>query len=592
MIPIDEGASRFRIRNRLKQAPAAEGAILLLSGLTREHDSNRNNFLKATSHPEAMMNPLLVSPMCEHRRFRSKSGFGVIRTIHRFAVAALVLTTACGTFSKIEDPLEPNTTPAATQVDISAVAARQIELEATAQEIHAQLAEFHKAAGWRQRGYFSSSEHDDIEWLFFRYVQNHRAFWGEIDRLGGVDLALTADAEHPGAHLLVLHAGLALADASTFLVAEFQADPVAVAKLNESFYRSEIPADTYEKIALSATDAKRRKALAKAWALHEKDSSDPNSSAVAACILNPELTPILASLAPLWARVATQSKQIDPSRDRILTDLDHGLAAESTRASDRSIDALAYETRALVFKDVSRIKDPAARLIKFSAAQKQELHRLLSPGDILLSYTAGYISDVFIPGTFKHGITYVGVEAEREAAGLTMASLPELDRSRTDQFRVDIADDRMSDGSKADLIEAVDAFLEGRDLVPGPAETLADSICVGHPRNWRKALTAARDSGGAFVAVSDDQILEAMREAGRLAGLFGEPAGVAGLAGLKQAVGEEVVGRRETALAVVTGSGLKDVRSATRAAGGPIELAADDAALDGHLEEYPLSPGR
>lgn len=401
------------------------------------------------------MKPALVSPIGEHGQFRSKFRHGVIRTIHWLAVASLILTVACGTFSKIEDPLEPNTTPAATEVDISAAAARQIELEATAQEIQARLAEFHKAAGWRQRGYFTSSEHDDIEWLLFRYVQNHRAFWAEIDRLGGIDLALTAETERPGAHLLVLHAGLALADASTFLVAEFQEDPVAVAKLNELFYRSEIPADTYEKIALAATDAKRRKALKKAWALHEKDLSDANSSTVAANILDPELTPILASLTPLWARVETQSKRIDASRDRILTDLDHGLAAEASRTSDRSVGALAYETRALVFKNVSRIKDPAARLIKFSAAQKQELHDLLSPGDILLSYTAGYISDVFIPGTFKHGITYVGVEAEREAAGLAVASLPGLDRSRTDQFRADIADDRMSDGSKADLIEAV-----------------------------------------------------------------------------------------------------------------------------------------
>jgi threonine synthase len=134
----------------------------------------------------------------------------------------------------------------------------------------------------------------------------------------------------------------------------------------------------------------------------------------------------------------------------------------------------------------------------------------------------------------------------------------------------------------------VDAFREGRDLVPGPAETLADSICVGHPRNWRKALRAARESNGAFVAVPDDAILEAMREAGRRAGLFGEPAGVAGLAGLKQAVAEGIVDRRESALAIVTGSGLKDVRSAMRAAGAPIELRPDDAELDACLAERPL----
>jgi threonine synthase len=134
----------------------------------------------------------------------------------------------------------------------------------------------------------------------------------------------------------------------------------------------------------------------------------------------------------------------------------------------------------------------------------------------------------------------------------------------------------------------VDAFRAGRDLVPGPASTIADSICVGHPRNWRKALHAVRESGGALVAVPDEAILEAMRESGRRAGLFGEPAGVAGLAGVRQAVADGIVGRRARVLAVVTGSGLKDTRTAARAAGAPIDLPPDDAALADHLRERPL----
>jgi threonine synthase len=134
----------------------------------------------------------------------------------------------------------------------------------------------------------------------------------------------------------------------------------------------------------------------------------------------------------------------------------------------------------------------------------------------------------------------------------------------------------------------VDAFAKGGDLVPGKAETIADSICVGHPRNWRKVLRAVRASGGAFVAVPDDAILEAMREAGRRAGVFGEPAGVAGLAGLRQAVRDGLVERAQIALAVVTGSGLKDVRTAIRAAGAPFDLPPDDAALDDHLQQRPV----
>jgi threonine synthase len=90
------------------------------------------------------------------------------------------------------------------------------------------------------------------------------------------------------------------------------------------------------------------------------------------------------------------------------------------------------------------------------------------------------------------------------------------------------------------------------------------------------------------VAVSDEAILEAQRETGRRAGLFAEPAAAAAVAGLRQAVADGIVGRRQSALAVLTGSGLKDVRAALRAGGRPTELPPDDAALDGYLREHPL----
>jgi threonine synthase len=70
--------------------------------------------------------------------------------------------------------------------------------------------------------------------------------------------------------------------------------------------------------------------------------------------------------------------------------------------------------------------------------------------------------------------------------------------------------------------------------------------------------------------------------------MFGEPAGVAGLAGVRAAVGAGIVGPRQTVLAVVTGSGLKDARTAMRAAGDPVSLPASDDAVDAHLAERPV----
>jgi threonine synthase len=131
----------------------------------------------------------------------------------------------------------------------------------------------------------------------------------------------------------------------------------------------------------------------------------------------------------------------------------------------------------------------------------------------------------------------------------------------------------------------VEAFRNGEDLKPGGAETIADSIAVGHPRNWRKAIKALQASSGDIVRVSDEEILEAMRLGARRAAVFGEPAGVAALAGLKRARIENIVKANETALVVITGNGLKDTQSARQAAGDPISIEPDLTRLEGVLEE-------
>ncbi len=115
----------------------------------------------------------------------------------------------------------------------------------------------------------------------------------------------------------------------------------------------------------------------------------------------------------------------------------------------------------------------------------------------------------------------------------------------------------------------VDAAREGRDLVPTEENTLADSIAVGVPRNPKKALRAVSASGGAWIAVPDEAILDTMGLLGRTEGVFGEPAGVTATAGVKAAVEAGIIKPGETVTTISTGSGLKDVKNALRAAGRP-----------------------
>ncbi len=113
-----------------------------------------------------------------------------------------------------------------------------------------------------------------------------------------------------------------------------------------------------------------------------------------------------------------------------------------------------------------------------------------------------------------------------------------------------------------------EAFAAGAEHIePVRAETLADSIAVDLPRDGLRALRAARGTGGAYLTVSDDEIVAAMRELACEAAVFAEPAGAAGYAGLKKAVWAGMIAPRERVVVLVTGSGLKDVPAAMRAAG-------------------------
>ncbi|SDZ48490.1 L-threonine synthase [Asanoa ishikariensis] len=109
----------------------------------------------------------------------------------------------------------------------------------------------------------------------------------------------------------------------------------------------------------------------------------------------------------------------------------------------------------------------------------------------------------------------------------------------------------------------VDAFAAGRERIePVRAHTVADSVSVGRPRNAVKALRAVRASGGAFRSVDDAAILDAVRLLGEHAGVFAEPGAAAGIAAIRQARADGLIGPHDRVVHVVTGSGLKTASAA------------------------------
>lgn len=134
------------------------------------------------------------------------------------------------------------------------------------------------------------------------------------------------------------------------------------------------------------------------------------------------------------------------------------------------------------------------------------------------------------------------------------------------------------------------AIQTGEPWSPMEENTLADSIAVGVPRNADKALMAIRESQGVAVNVSDGEILAAMRLLGRTCGVFGEPAGVTGAAGVKKALELGLIDPASTVVSVVTGNGLKDVANGIQAAGEPMLVRPDMDCLLSAFAQRSITP--
>ncbi len=104
----------------------------------------------------------------------------------------------------------------------------------------------------------------------------------------------------------------------------------------------------------------------------------------------------------------------------------------------------------------------------------------------------------------------------------------------------------------------------GEEIKPVQATTLADSISVDLPRDGVRAVRAARETGGTYITVPDENILNAIAELGRV-GIFAEPAAATAYAGLVKAVEEDIIKPDDPVLVLSTGSGLKDVKAAMQA---------------------------
>jgi threonine synthase len=140
------------------------------------------------------------------------------------------------------------------------------------------------------------------------------------------------------------------------------------------------------------------------------------------------------------------------------------------------------------------------------------------------------------------------------------------------------------------------AWQNNEDVLTKPpvtARTIADSISAVLPRDRIKALAAVKETRGAFLTVTDEEILAAIPALARGCAVFAEPAGAAAYAGLVKAANRGLVSTNERIVVLNTGNGLKDVAGAMQAVkqtgSQPHRIAPTMAALEQVVAEMKLN---
>ena len=139
------------------------------------------------------------------------------------------------------------------------------------------------------------------------------------------------------------------------------------------------------------------------------------------------------------------------------------------------------------------------------------------------------------------------------------------------------------------LKQAIDTGAQEGSLYGDSTKTIAQSISGNSPlHGGRRLLSAVRNSGGMAMAVTDEEILEAMRDLGR-EGIGAEPSSAAGVAAFKQAAKAGKIRSTDTVVCVITGTALKQPAIVQRATNMPQRrVRADVDALRTLLEEYKM----
>ena len=296
-------------------------------------------------------------------------------------------------------------------------------LEKTIREIS-----FIKPQDKNGKKYFSNKQYDQIERLYFRYTLCTRSLLDIVNAYKDIANKSRFKKNNAQAFILGYCASLSLYKHSAELIIQTAGNQLLIDKLNEEYPRTEIKGNGLNYIINNLTEPTNIKNIEIANEFFKRQLIENDNLGKPT-----ELFPFTSELITL---TKTLSKEYESYKKSILDNYtilpleaaEIMQVATIEETVNSMVDEAGGQLKAIqefLFTIMADVRMPLIDGIKFSRRQKKQLLKILEPGDIILTFSSGYLSNIFLPGYFKHALAFTGPQNKEKNEFLTKIQLKE-----------------------------------------------------------------------------------------------------------------------------------------------------------------------
>ena len=261
------------------------------------------------------------------------------------------------------------------------------------------------------KNYFSNKQYDQIERLYFRYTLCTRSLLDIVNAYKDISNKAKFKKNNAQAFILGYSASLTLYKHSAELILKTAGNELLINKLNEEYPRTEIKGDGLNYIISNLTEPNNIKNIDIANEFFKRQILE-NNKLYKSTDLFPFIDELIIYTKALSEEYENYKKTIlDNYTILPLQAAEIMQVATIEETVNNMVDDAGGQLKAIqefLFTIMADVRMPLVEGIKFSRRQKKRIIKSLKPGDIILTFSSGYLSNIFLPGYFKHVLSYTG----------------------------------------------------------------------------------------------------------------------------------------------------------------------------------------